>query len=541
MEEFDAVVIGAGHQGLVAATVLAEAGLSVAVVEAAPEVGGAVRSAEATQPGLVHDLYATNMNLFLGSPFFARYGDELAAGGLRFARSAHPYASVFPDGTALRVTSDEDATLAMWRAHSAGDAEGWQRLRAVFDALAQVYLPLYASPQPSWAAWASARAVWRHRRRVGPGELAAAMLSSTRALGERYFATPQARSLAAAWGMHLDYAPDIAGGAVFPVLEMYADMLGGMSLVEGGAGRLPAALAELVRGRGGQVRTGARVARVEVDTAGATGVMLADGGRLRARRGVVSTAVLPHLVHELLADAPVPAGMRTAADRYRFGPGTFMLHLALDGPIPWRDERLGKFAYVHAGGYVDDMARTYQQALAHELPDQPLLVVGQTSTVDPTRAGGTGRHVAWIQVRAVPARVKGDAHGRISGTRWADIRDAYADRVVDILEQYAPGVKALELGRAALSPDDLQAANGNLIGGDSVSGSHHLDQFLMLRPSLALSRYRTPIPGLYLAGAGTWPGAGVNAVSGQLAAQALLRAGRRRWSRRPRLSGRRLT
>lgn len=524
MEEFDAVVIGAGHQGLIAATVLAEAGLSTVVVESGSRIGGAVQSGEVTARGFIHDLYATNMNLFLGSPFFARYGEEMLAAGLRFAQSAHPYASAFPNGASLRVSTDEDATLEMWRQHSPEDAAGWERLRFVFDGMAAAYLPLYTHPLPSWKAlMTSLRGARRTRKSVGPGELAATVLSTTRALGDRYFATPEAKSLTAAWGMHLDYGPDVAGGAVFPLLEMYADMLNGLSLVEGGAGRLPHAIENLVRTRGGTVLTGVRVARIELDTTGTTGVTLADGQRLRARRGIISTAVLPHLVHELLAGAAVPDDMRSAADAYRFGPGTFMLHLALDGPVPWRDERLSQFAYVHVGSYVDDMARAYQQALAHELPDTPLLVVGQTSVVDLTRAPTPGKHVVWVQVRMVPGQVRADAGGRIGGTRWSDIRDAYADRVVDILEGYAPGLKALVHARAAFSPDDLQQVNSNLVGGDSVAGSHHLDQFLMLRPSLALSRYRTSIPRLYIAGAGTWPGAGVNGISGQLAAEALLR------------------
>jgi phytoene dehydrogenase-like protein len=234
-------------------------------------------------------------------------------------------------------------------------------------------------------------------------------------------------------------------------------------------------------------------------------------------------------VHDLLADATVPPEMISAARRYRFGPGTFMLHLALEGPVPWQESHLSEFAYVHIGPYVDDMARTYQQALGHQLPDSPMLVVGQTSVVDPSRVATKGQHVVWVQVRMVPMRIRGDSAGTIAGTQWADIRDAFADRIVDLLERYAPGLTSRVRARAAFTPEDLQRANSNLIGGDSTAGSHHLDQLLMLRPSLALSRYRTPIPRLYLAGAGTWPGAGVNGISGQLAAEAMLRAQRRRF------------
>jgi phytoene dehydrogenase-like protein len=523
MEEFDAIVIGAGHHGLIAATVLAESGLSTVVVEAGPQIGGAVQSAEMTEPGFVHDLFATNMNLFLGSPFYARYSDELAANGLRFARSSHPFASVFRNGVSIRVMSDEEATLEMWRQHSAEDAAGWERLRDVFEGAAAAYLPLYSSPQPSWTALMTSLGSMRTSRRNVPlDELAAPFLSTTRALGDRYFATPEAKATASAWGMHLAYGPDAAGGALFPLLEMYGDMLNGMSLVEGGAGRLPQAIADLLRCRGGTVMTRARVARIGVDTTGATGVTLTDGRRLRARRGIISTTMLPHLVRDLLAHTVVPVDLRSAVDAHRISTvGTFMLHLALAGPIPWRDERLSRFAYVHVGGSVDDMARTCQQALAHQLPDAPMLIVGQTSTVDPTRVPAAGQHIVRVMTRMVPQRISADSAGRISGTRWSDIRDGFADRVMDILETYAPGLKDLVTARAAASPDDLQHTNNNLIGGDSGAGSDHLDQLLI--PSRAPSQYHTSIPRLYVAGVSTWPGVGVNGISGQLAAETLLR------------------
>jgi phytoene dehydrogenase-like protein len=178
---------------------------------------------------------------------------------------------------------------------------------------------------------------------------------------------------------------------------------------------------------------------------------------------------------------------------------------------------------VHVGGYVDDMARSYQQALAHQLPDATLLIVGQTSVVDLTRVPIAGKPVVWVQVRLVPGHVRADTRGEIRGTGWSDIRDAYADRILDLLDAYAPGLKALVTARAVVSPDDLQQANSNLVSGGSLAGSHQLDQFLMLRASRALTRYHTSIPRLYVAGAGTWAGAGVNGISGQLAVETLLR------------------
>lgn len=505
----DVVIIGAGHQGLVAAVILAEAGLRPLVLEAAERPGGAVASAELTVPGLVHDVAATNMNLFLGSPFYAAHAEELTALGLRFAKSEHPYASAFPDGVSLRVSCDEAATLAMWREHSSADAAGFQELRKVFDDFAAAYLPIYANPFPSAEARHTLAALRKRSSGTGIGELAQILLSTTRALGDRYFATPEAKSLLAAWGMHLDYGPDVAGGAVFPLLEVYADMLGGMSIVEGGAGKLADALTALVVAKGGEVRCSSPVTAIETGKVGVTAVV-AGGERIPVKR-VISTAVLPHTA-KMLPPGALPASATKAAERYRFGPGTFMLHLATTAPLPWTDERLADFAYVHLGPYVDDMARTYTQSLAGELPDEPLLVVGQTSVVDPTRVSPDGHTAVWIQVRTVPGELD-----------WEVEAAPFAERVLDKLEQYAPGARSVIAAKAWLSPRDLEAHDANLVGGDSVSGSHHLDQFLGLRPSLAMSRYKTPVYRLYLAGAGTWPGGGVNAISGQLAAQTLLR------------------
>lgn len=340
----DVVVVGGGHQGLVAAVVLAEAGLDITVVEAAAEVGGAVRSGEVTRPGLIHDLYATNMNLFLGSPFYATHAAELASAGLTFAHSDQPYASAFPGGRSLRISSDAAETTAMWQAHDPRDAAGWQRLEQIFDDVSAAYLPLSSHPFPARSTASVAHTVLRGRRHTTLSELAQTVASSTRALGERYFATPEARSLAAAWGMHLDFAPDVAVGAVFPLLELFLDMRFGMNVVEGGASRLPEALVSLLTAHGGQVVNGRPVKSIDVSGGRAGAVLLSDGSRITARRAVVSTATLPALVHRLLCGADVPATMRTAADRYRFGPGTFMLHLALKGSIPWEDGRLARSA-----------------------------------------------------------------------------------------------------------------------------------------------------------------------------------------------------
>jgi phytoene dehydrogenase-like protein len=233
----------------------------------------------------------------------------------------------------------------------------------------------------------------------------------------------------------------------------------------------------------------------------------------------------------------LPDDFRRRVARYAYGPGTMMLHAALSGPLTWAaGEDLHEFGYVHVGPYVDDMARTYAEALAGLLPSSPTLVVGQTTAIDPSRAPA-GRQLLWIQVRMVPPRIEGDATGSIEARSWERAKQPLAERVLDKLERYAPGARDRILDWTVLGPDDLERHNPNLVGGDSVGGSHHLSQNLLFRPVPGWSSYRTPVDHLWMVGAGTWPGAGVNAISGRLAAEMITRDRSRRLRRAGALAG----
>ena len=531
---YDAIIVGAGHNGLAAAITLAEAGFSVLVLEAADEAGGALRSGELTVPGHIHDLFATNLNLFLGSSFYATHADGLARHGFAPATSAQPFASAFPDARALGVTTDLERTLDELRAHESRDAEGWHRLDRLFERVAPTLFGLYGARAPSWPMARAGLQGLRALGVTGGAELARLLLSSIRELVDGYLETEEAKALVAPWGLHLDFGPDVAGGAVFPFLEAFSDQRSGIAVARGGASRLVAALVALLRHHGGDVRTSSRVTRVITSGGRAVGVELADGERVRASRAVLAS-VTPHaLVEDLLSDHDIPSPTRRALLDYRFGPATMMVHLALSGPVPWAaGPRWTEFAYVHLAPYLDDLATTYADAMAGRLPEEPLLVVGQTSSVDPTRAP-PGGHVVWVQVRALPRRIAADRRGRLAGLSWDDAAEDYANRVMEKFERYAPGVSELVIGRAVLSPADLARHDVNLVGGDSLTGSMHLRQNFLLRPAWGMSGYRTGVAGLWLIGAATWPGAGLNAVSGYRAGAAVVRDARRsrRQSRR---------
>ena len=523
-ERYDAVVIGAGHNGLVAAVTLAEAGYRVLVLEAAPEPGGALRSAELTRPGYVHDVFATNLNLFLGSAFYASHAGALERHGFALAASTRPYASAFPDGTALGVTTDRDETLAELESASPRDAAGWRELDALFERLSPVLLRAYGARAPSWELARVGLEALKSARPSGMVTLGRLLLSSARELVDEYLETDKAKALIAPRGLHLDFGPDVAGGAVFPFLEAFADHHGGMAVAKGGASTLVRALVALLREHGGELRTSTRATGVTVLDGRAVGVELDTAERVAAARAVVASVTPTALAGDLLREADLPGSIRRALGAYRYGPGTMMLHLSLSAPVPWAaGERLASFAYVHLAPYVDDLARAYADALAGRLPAEPLLVVGQTSAVDPTRVPDGG-HTLWVQVRPLPAAAPTRRRGG-----WADAAPRYAERVMQKLERYAPGIGEIVTGMAVLSPADLERADANLVGGDSVSGSMHLRQNFLLRPAWGMSGYRTPVRGLWLIGASTWPGGGLNAVSGYQAARRIVRRGRRAW------------
>ena len=504
----DVVVIGAGINGLSAAALLAVRGRRVVVLEANDEPGGAVRTAEITRPGFHHDLFAMNLGLFAGGPVMAALGEDLARHGFELVPSPAPFCSVFLDGSMLGVEADSDTTERNVAALSPGDVEAWRALRAKLDEWMPHVGAIMGSDLPSVAA---VRAMARAQRQLGTAgvlHIARLALSSNRAFTEEHFTEPRVRAVLAAWGMHLDFPPDLAGGALFSFLETFGGERFGMVIGRGGAGGLIRALVSIIEEHGGQVRCGQEVTEVTTADGCASGVVLSDGSTLEAAAVVAN--VNPALLPDLLRNAPQTFDQAASARAFRPGLATMMIHLALSDLPHWRAEDARRFNYVHVGGLLDDMALAYTQAAAGQLPERPVLVVGQPTVSDPSRAP-EGKHVLWVQVRVLPNQPPG-------GQTWEQVAPSYADHVLGLLEEYAPGLSDLVLDRSVISPADLERHNRNLIGGDSLGGSHHPAQYFFLRPAPGWTRHRTPIKDLYLCGAGTWPGAGVGGGSGALVA-----------------------
>jgi phytoene dehydrogenase-like protein len=466
------VVIGAGHNGLVAAVRLAAAGVDVTVVEGAPRPGGGVRSVRSGD--FVHDECAAFFPLTAASPAFRAL--EL---DVDWVNPPLPMAHVFDDGSALPLYRDVSETAA-----AVGEAWGSlvERLWRVRDPLLRVVL----DPLPP------VRPVLKLGREAVL--LAPLAVSSSARLGRRLFVDERAAGWLAGSGAHADVSPLAIGSGAFSLGLNFLGHLVGWPFPRGGAGRLTEALVERLRSHGGELRCGAAVERIEPGR----GVVLRGGERLQAD-AVLCTAS-PAVLMGLLPPASLPARL----GRWRYGIGTLKVDYELNAPVPWPSAEAREAAVVHVGGPLAEITASLEQAKAGVFPGQPALVVGQQSLHDSTRAPA-GRHTLYVYAR-VPQHTAADT----------------ADRVDAQIERYAPGFRSTVLARRVRTPADIERDNPSLVGGDLAAGSFEADQQLIFRPDPRLCRYRTPLSGLYVAGAWVHPGAGVHGMPGWNAARMIL-------------------
>lgn len=516
----DAVVIGAGHNGLVAAAHLALRGWRVRVFEQADVPGGAVKTRELTLPGFRHDIAAMNLSLFAGSAFHQENAVLLAEHGLRFAPVADCFATAFPDDRWLGISTDLNLTAARIAGFSNVDAARWKEMLAQFGEDAPHIFSVLGTPMAPRPILRTAWRLWRARGSAFMGDMARLLTQSPRAFLEQNFESAHLRTTLAAWGMHLDFPPDQSGGALFPYLEGMANQAFGMVLGQGGADTMINALTSLIEARGGTIECSQRVVRVTQSGGRADGIELNDGRKVSATRAVIANTA-PSAIPTLLGGSSGDVRYDSGVAEFRHAPGTMMIHLALSDLPDWAaGAELKRFAYVHLAPSLQMMATAYSEAVNGLLPREPVLVVGQPTAIDPSRAPD-GKHVLWVQVRMAPGTIKGDASRTIDARDWADAKEPFAERILDIIEGYAPGLRKKILSKTVVAPNELEAENPNLVGGDQICGSHHIAQNFIFRPVRGYADWSTPLKNLHLVGAGTWPGGGVGAGSGFMLASSL--------------------
>jgi phytoene dehydrogenase-like protein len=500
----DAIVVGAGHNGLVAANLLADAGWDVLVCEAAAEPGGAVRSAEVTAPGFVTDLGSGFYPMAAASPVLA--GLDLPSYGLTWRHAPLVLAHVFGD-RAVSVSLDVAETAASLDALSPGDGAAWQAAYRRWQGLREPVLDALFTPFPPLRAGA------RLLRRLGPPDLLRLVrfgLLSVRRYGVEEFPGEAARALLAGLTLHTDLGPDQTGGAVFAWLLAMLGQEVGFPVPEGGAGKLTAALVARLGKAGGELRCGAPVERVVVSGGAAVGIRLAGGELLTARHAVLADVSAPTLYGAMLPPSALPPRLLADLRRFEWDHATVKVNWALSGPVPWLAEQARRAGTVHLAGDLAAMGE-YAAALAGgRMPDRPYLVVGQTTTADPTRSPA-GTESLWAYTH-VPR-----------GGGWTQaVAAVQVDRMVAAIEAAAPGFGDLVLARQVQGPPELAAMNASLDQGAINAGTAAVHQQLIFRPLPGLGRADTPVDRLYLAGASAHPGGGVHGGPGANAARAAL-------------------
>ncbi len=513
---YDAVVVGAGPNGLVAANRLADAGWTVLLLEAQPEVGGAVRSDRDVHEDFVHDTFSSFYPLAAASPAIRSF--DLERHGLTWRHAPAVLGHPMPDGDWALLHRDRDRTAAMLEGHRSGDGEAWLQLCDQWDVIGPSLLGGLLSPFPPVRAGLAGLA--RLPRAGGLG-LVRTLLTPANELGRSRFAGAAPRLLLAGNAGHSDIPLDAPGSGLMALLMSMLGQTVGFPVPEGGAGMLSGALARRFEGRGGEIRTGAEVVSIEVDRGRATGVRTADGTRYAARRAVVADVAAPLLYRRLLADRDVPARTARAMDAFQLDPGTVKVDWALDGPVPWRSTPVAAPGTVHVGDSVEQMSESLGQVQAGAVPARPFLLAGQMTTSDPTRSpAGTESFWAYTHVPQHFRRDAGD--GGIRGTWDRDDNERFADRMQARIEEVAPGFGARVLVRRVLGPRELEARDANLVGGAINGGTAQLHQQLVFRPVPGWGRAETPIAGLYLGSASAHPGGGVHGTPGMNAARAAL-------------------
>ena len=491
----DAVVIGAGPNGLAAAIRLAEAGRQVLLLEAADKPGGAVRTEELTLPGFHHDTFSSVYPASAASPVFGRM--PLHEHGLEWVHPDAAYAHPLPDGEAKLLYRDVEATVASlggrdgaaWRTFATPFLENFDAVRATM----LTGFPPVGGPIKLLTGAGPLRLL----------DFARMLPGSAVGLGKRLFEDQGSRAWLYGAAMHGDTPPDGAGSAI---AAFYLNLLGhavGWPSPKGGAERLTDALVSYFESLGGELRTGIRVDKILSENGRVTGVTSADE-RFPAK--LIVADVMPAA---LMRMADLPNWYRTALRTYVQGASTVKVDWALDGPIPWSNPAVTGAGTVHVAGTEKEFLHSVAQA--HEgLSDEPFLLLGQQSIADPTRAPA-GKHTAWAYT-----------HGPQKGVHWASATPEVVERMEAQVERFAPGFRDRILARHVLGPAELEARNPNLVGGDVGGGSYRLRQ-VVFRPLPKLTPYSTPLKGLFIGSAATFPGGAVHGVPGDAAARAALR------------------
>lgn len=522
---YDLILVGAGINALVAASLAAKSGMKVLLLDRETQMGGCIRTEELTLPGFHHDTLSTAHPLFMVGPAYAALGQDLHAAGLQYCNNTTPTGVVMSDGRSLVMSTSREENLKRFESCVPGAAAAYASAMADVQDQAELIFTLLGSELWRFnTAKTLGKTWWKQGSAKATAFVGSALTPASVWLRQAFgHKTNPLSALLAPWVLHTGLGPDAPLSALMNKVVAFTLEAVGMPLVRGGNAQTVRAFEKVIARCGGQWRTGVHVQSIELSAGLVQGVRLNSGEVLRAHH--VACSVTPaQLYTQLLDPQTLPPEVVNQAREFRHGKGNMQIHIALDQAPQWANKELGQTTYVHITDGADAVSRSVNEAQRGLLPAKPTICVAQPTALDSSRAP-TGKHILWIQVPECPSEVLGDAAGQIkvpADGRWtAELRERVADRVLGIVGQHIQNLHAATLKRVVLSPADLHSLNINLVGGDPYGGDCNLDQSFLWRPLRATRNHETPIKNLWHIGASTHPGPGLGGASGFHLAQVL--------------------
>ncbi len=523
METYDAILIGSGHNALIAAAYLTRSGRSVLMLEKNDRPGGLVRTDELTLPGFKHDVFSASHPLFLSGPAYADLGSALAERGLRYLNTDLPTGVSLEDGQTAVFPRSFEALVAEAERLAPGDGATLTRLLDSLNPYMHDVFALLNLDLTSPEAMEIITRLLHDGDRPGYSTFAASLFDTARTVVDP-FQSPVLRAMFAPWVLHTGRTPDEIGGGIWVKLFILVLMGAGMPIPEGGSEMLARALAQLVVDQGGVIRTNTQVSRIIVEKGCAVKVRTSSNEEFQARQAIVASTNPDQLYLSLLAESDVDVSLRTQAKQFRYGRGCVQIHLALNEPPRWLDARFNRVGQPHLTDGLDGCTLAIAQGMAGLLPEKPTFTIDYPTNLDPSRAP-EGKAIMRIQVLEVPCHPRGDSVGLIDvgdGTWTHDLTERFAERVINLVSKHIPNIPSAIIGHAVITPDTLAQFSPNQGPGDPYGGAHDLAQSYLFSPLPGQPGHATAVPNLFMLGAATWPGHGINGGSGYIVAHRIL-------------------